>query len=1044
YVDAVYLFDDFDFGDILIEYSLSPNGPWVTLLEYETAIFKRWISFTNLIPSDEPLRFLRFTGAASNRSKVGEFFFCGRVAPIDDTFFPPGVPVGLNAINASCNSVDLSWNAPFDNDILHYEVKITGGEPIIVLPQGGLDTTVFNLNPETEYTFSVSTVDVDGNISNPAQVNFSTLPTSECEDDCGYSCSCYICLKESWITNLTPAEGIAPTHLVDEQANLDPICGNTGFAFTEWGENYTGFNNSGVPPMLAILDLQRCYQLSSIELFDGESTTFTPEDPGVIRIEYLDNENNWQLIEDYEAVLFNQWYEIENLNLSTRYLRFTKTGNQAKINEIAICGFPLGCELCPTPVQLAATDNDADMDGVIDECDVCPDFDDTTDADMDGIPDGCDISCAFLPGDACDDGDNCTIGDQYDSDCNCAGTFQDSDEDGICNAEDQCPGFPDTDADMNGIPDACETACTNFVVTPAVSSISCTGMSDGAIDLVLPVCDNNAVSGAIISNITANGMASQSSTLDLTDSQGMPTADRAIDGDTNGVWYDGDPAEGRSISSTAFEPEAWWELDLGDNYQLDTVKVYWRTDDPNHGNLSNYYLLISENPFGNDDLSTLLQRSDVNSFFKPGFDPNNPNAQPRPEIFQPQRTARYARIQLLGTAQLQIAEVEVFGQTSDECNYSFDWEDDNLDGIEDPANLAGGDYRVTVGNALGCEQILDITVPEPTSLSCNAEILRQVSSIDGTDGAIDLQITGGTEPFSISWDNGATTEDLDNIPAGSYGATIFDANDCSCFAFAVLEDPGGDPNPPMGYCTVSGESTTDEFIGNVTIGSIDNQSLQEGYGDFKNINSLVEQAMTYDLTITPFHAQNIDVEHWSIYADWNRDGDFLDVEETLVTQLGTGVVNFSIMVPATAEIGGTILRIMMKNGSEFAEPCETFMHGEVEDYVLRVIPPGAALALPDSAEETEDEIISTDNHTVKIYPNPGREIVTLNKPHWGGQTVQIQFFNNLGQVIFNEKEIEVADNQPIVLETDFLKTGMYFIIIEPERGRREIVKWIKM
>ncbi|MEQ8703131.1 MAG: fibronectin type III domain-containing protein, partial [Phaeodactylibacter sp.] len=57
--------------------------------------------------------------------------------------------------------------------------------------------------------------------------------------------------------------------------------------------------------------------------------------------------------------------------------------------------------------------------------DQCPGFDDS------------------LIGTSCNDGDDCTINDVYTSDCDCAGTFQDSDNDGVCDADDQCPGLND-------------------------------------------------------------------------------------------------------------------------------------------------------------------------------------------------------------------------------------------------------------------------------------------------------------------------------------------------------------------------------------------------------------------------------------------------------------------------------------------------------------------------------------------------------------------------------------------------------------------------
>ncbi|MBX2978018.1 MAG: proprotein convertase P-domain-containing protein [Flavobacteriales bacterium] len=46
---------------------------------------------------------------------------------------------------------------------------------------------------------------------------------------------------------------------------------------------------------------------------------------------------------------------------------------------------------------------------------------------------------AALPGATCNDGDVCTTGDVYDNNCNCTGTLQDSDGDGVCDANDGCP-----------------------------------------------------------------------------------------------------------------------------------------------------------------------------------------------------------------------------------------------------------------------------------------------------------------------------------------------------------------------------------------------------------------------------------------------------------------------------------------------------------------------------------------------------------------------------------------------------------------------------
>ncbi len=117
---------------------------------------------------------------------------------------------------------------------------------------------------------------------------------------------------------------------------------------------------------------------------------------------------------------------------------------------------------------------DADGDGVCDNDDICPNGDDNIDIDGDGTPDACDTCDDNLIGLACDDGDACTTGETYDANCNCGGgTLVDSDGDGVCDADDQCPGSDDTvDTDGNGIPDGCDTdACPalDFNVDPVIA-----------------------------------------------------------------------------------------------------------------------------------------------------------------------------------------------------------------------------------------------------------------------------------------------------------------------------------------------------------------------------------------------------------------------------------------------------------------------------------------------------------------------------------------------------------------------------------------------
>ena len=104
----------------------------------------------------------------------------------------------------------------------------------------------------------------------------------------------------------------------------------------------------------------------------------------------------------------------------------------------------------------------------------------------------------------CNNGDPCTINDNYDINCNCVGTLLDDDNDGICNANDQCPGFNDSligtscdDGNPNTTNDIYQSDC-NCAGTPSGGTPDCNDIgittSPGAIVV-------SAVDGAPISSV---------------------------------------------------------------------------------------------------------------------------------------------------------------------------------------------------------------------------------------------------------------------------------------------------------------------------------------------------------------------------------------------------------------------------------------------------------------------------------------------------------------------------------------------------------------
>jgi hypothetical protein len=120
--------------------------------------------------------------------------------------------------------------------------------------------------------------------------------------------------------------------------------------------------------------------------------------------------------------------------------------------------------------------------------------------------------------------------------------------------------------------------------------------------------------------------------------------------------------------------------------------------------------------------------------------------------------------------------------------YTFDW-NSGMYTTEDISGLTVGSYTGTLTDANGCTSGGVISITEPPVLMASGSSVSDPTTCGGSDGAIDMSVSGGTPGYNYLWSNSATTEDITGLTQGSYNCSVTDANGCTATYSATLVDP---------------------------------------------------------------------------------------------------------------------------------------------------------------------------------------------------------------------------------------------------------------
>ncbi len=272
-------------------------------------------------------------------------------------------------------------------------------------------------------------------------------------------------------------------------------------------------------------------------------------------------------------------------------------------------------------------------------------------------------------------------------------------------------------------------------------------------------------------------------------------------------------------------------------------------------------------------------------------------------------------------------------------------------------------YRATdnCGNVENCTFTVvldadDVNPPPPPpsdelSISCQNDI--QVSISENANGGF---VSWNAPDVESNCDDGFTLFQLSGIPnnttqaPGEYTVRyrVFDqcgnVEECSFMVTITREDDVTPPPPPPptggDYCEAEGNLPWEFWITRVRIGSINNSSAKDGYGDFLDKSTTLESGVNHTIRLTTGYSWASADSYWKVWIDQNANGVFED-SETVVNKRQTGpengtdeaTMNASFTLPSSITEGSTRMRVAMSPDG-YQDACGDINIGEVEDYTV--------------------------------------------------------------------------------------------------------------
>ncbi len=364
--------------------------------------------------------------------------------------------------------------------------------------------------------------------------------------------------------------------------------------------------------------------------------------------------------------------------------------------------------------------------------------------------------------------------------------------------------------------------------------------------------------------------------------------------------------------------------------------------------------------------------------------------------------------------------------TDDACMYMFS----TGQSTRMNALFASGGARIGLVTSNKCGTVVQPTV-------CAVPAGQSTSGVSNTTATLSWGAVSGAASYNVQYratgaanwisaNTTATSRSLTGLVASTgyewqvqsvCGGTLGSSGFSGSANFATLA------TPPVTYCTAGGTNTNDEWIAFFGLGSISNTSGGQngaGYENFTALSTSLTRGTTYTATYRTGYSGTAYSEVFRIYIDLNGDGDFADAGETVASpaaSASTANRTSSFTVPATASVGSTRLRVIMKYSTAPTSSCGSFTYGQVEDYTVNI---------------TSARLSGLANTQVSVFPNPAEKTAFVNVTNLPNDmnNVTISLRDLQGRTLWTGKLEAGRDIQEYAVPVHTLADGLYLMQLD--------------